>query len=195
MKKLAIAIGGLVVIIAVLLLVLGLPGGSYSRLVRLQQEGETQWAKLQNTYERRADRLAPNVVAMASAITNLDKSSLTELASARAALGRVNLNSAPTDPATLAAFDQAQEQLSAAIRRLLKLCENDPQLQATRRFEDLQTQVEGTESLINAEQRNFDKAAVAYDAAIDAYPAKLYARILGFKRLASFPSKTGGEER
>ena len=143
----------------VVLLVVAIAGGSYNRLVRLQQAVDTEWAQVQNVYQRRAD-LVPNLVATVSGAANFEKSTLTEVTQARASVGQVKLNpgSAPTDAAKLAEFDRAQGQLSSALSRLLVVSEQYPQLRATQNFQDLQAQLEGTENRISVERRNFNMA-------------------------------------
>src|SRR3954447_16343728 len=105
MKKLAIGCGILVVLGVVVLLVVAIAGGSYNRLVRLKQAVDTQWAQVQNVYQRRAD-LVPNLVSTVSGAANFEKSTLTEVTAARASVGKVTINpgTAPTDPAQLAEF-------------------------------------------------------------------------------------------
>src|SRR5690348_17192498 len=115
MKKLGI---GCIVVGALLiaaLLVLAFAGGSYNRLVRASQEVDKQWSQVQNVYQRRAD-LIPNLVATVSGAANFEKSTLTEITAARASVGQVKLDGSgdPTDPAKLAEFEKAQNQLSSA---------------------------------------------------------------------------------
>src|ERR1700689_4552935 len=114
MKKLGIILGIFVLIL------IAVAGGSYNRLVKLSQAVDSQWAQVQNVYQRRAD-LIPNLVATVSGAANFEKSTLTEIVQARASVGQVKIdsNNAPTDPAKLAAFDQAQSQLSSALSRLM----------------------------------------------------------------------------
>ena len=106
MKKLVIVIGVLVVLGLLVLILIGVAGGSYNRLVKLSQAVDSQWAQVQNVYQRRAD-LIPNLVATVSGAANFEKSTLTEITVARASVGQVKLdpNTAPTDPAKLAAFE------------------------------------------------------------------------------------------
>ena len=97
------------------LIVIGIAGGSYNHLVKLSQGVNSQWAQVQNVYQRRAD-LMPNLVATVSGAANFEKSTLTEITEARASVGQVKIdpNNAPTDPAKLAEFEQAQ---GAAVLR------------------------------------------------------------------------------
>ncbi len=194
MKKLAIGCGVLVVLGVIALIVIGIAGGSYNHLVRLQQQVDTQWAQVQNVYQRRAD-LVPNLVATVSGAANFEKSTLAEITTARASVGQVKLNpnSAPTDPAKLAEFDRAQSQLSGALSRLLVVVERYPDLKATQNFQDLQAQLEGTENRISVERRNFNEAVRAYDTAIKSFPAVFYAPMFGFKERPYFTSTPGAE--
>ena len=107
MKKLVIVVGILLVLGVVALIVVAIAAGSYNHLVKLSQAVDSQWAQVQNVYQRRAD-LVPNLVSTVSGAANFEKSTLTEITAARASVGQVKLdpNSAPTDPAKLAAFDR-----------------------------------------------------------------------------------------
>lgn len=194
MKKLAIGCGVLAVLGVIALLVIVIAGGSYNHLVRLQQEVNKQWAQVQNVYQRRAD-LVPNLVATVSGAANFEKSTLTEITAARASVGQVKVdpNNAPTDAAKLAEFDRAQAQLSGALSKLLVVVERYPDLKATRNFQDLQAQLEGTENRISVERRNFNDAVQAYDTAIKSFPAMLYAGVFGFKERPYFTATAGAE--
>jgi LemA protein len=194
MKKLAVGCGILIVLALIGLILVAIGGGSYNRLVRLQQQVDKQWAQVQNVYQRRAD-LVPNLVATVSGAANFEKSTLTEITAARASVGQVKLdpNSAPTDPAKLAEFDRAQSQLSGALSRLLVVAERYPELRATQNFGDLQAQLEGTENRISVERRGFNEAVQAYNTAIKSFPAVFYAGLFGFKERPYFSATAGAE--
>jgi LemA protein len=194
MKKFAIFLGVLVVLGLLLLIVIAAAGMSYNHLVKLSQAVDSQWAQVQNVYQRRAD-LIPNLVATVSGAANFEKSTLTEITAARASVGQVKLdpNAAPTDPAKLAAFDQAQGQLSSALSRLLVVVERYPDLKATENFQELQAQLEGTENRISVERRDFNTAVQKYDTAIKSFPTVFYASALGFPYKPYFSATPGAE--
>src|SRR5450432_966558 len=194
MKKLLVVVAILVVLGLVALFLVAIAGGSYNRLVRLSQAVDSQWAQVQNVYQRRAD-LIPNLVSTVSGAANFEKSTLTEIVQARASVGQVKLdpNAAPTDPAKLAAFDQAQGQLSSAMSRLMVVVERYPNLTATENFRDLQAQLEGTENRISVERRDFNLAVQAYDTAIKSLPAVFYAGMFGFQNKPYFAAAPGAE--
>jgi LemA protein len=194
MKKLAVVFGVLVVLGILVLILVAAAGGSYNRLVKLSQAVDSQWAQVQNVYQRRAD-LIPNLVATVSGAANFEKSTLTEIVQARASVGQVKIdpNNAPTDPAKLAAFDQAQSQLSSALSRLLVVVERYPDLKATENFRDLQAQLEGTENRISVERRDFNTAVQNYNTAVKSFPAVFYAGAFGFSAKPYFTASAGAE--
>ena len=194
MKKFGIIFGVLVVLGIFILIPITIAGGSYNRLVKLSQGVDSQWAQVQNVYQRRAD-LIPNLVSTVSGAANFEKSTLTEITQARASVGQVKIdpNAAPTDPAKLAAFDQAQGQLSSALSRLMVVVERYPNLTATENFRDLQAQLEGTENRISVERRDFNQAVQAYDTAIKSFPAVFYASAFGFQTKPYFSAAPGAE--
>ncbi len=194
MKKLGIgcAVLGVLAIIALVLIVIA--GGSYNRLVRLSQGVDSQWAQVQNVYQRRAD-LIPNLVNTVAGAANFEKSTLVEVTQARASVGKVqvNPNSAPTDPAKLAEYQAAQGQLSSALSRLLVVAERYPELKANANFRDLQAQLEGTENRISVERGRFNEAVQAYNTAIKSFPTTLYSGLVGFKEKPYFTATQGAE--
>jgi LemA protein len=106
---------------------------------------------------------------------------------------KINANSAPTDPAQLAAFESAQGQLGSALSRLLVVSEQYPDLKATQNFRDLQAELEGTENRISVERRDFNTAVQDYDTAVKSFPAVLYAGVFGFQPKPYFTATAGAE--
>jgi LemA protein len=194
MKKLVIILGVLAALGLLVLILIAVAGGSYNRLVKLSQAVDSQWAQVQNVYQRRAD-LVPNLVATVSGAANFEKSTLTEITTARASVGQVKLDpsSAPTDPAKLAAFESAQGQLGSALSRLLVVVERYPDLKATENFKELQASLEGTENRISVERRDFNTAVQNYDTAIKSFPAVFYAGAFGFSAKPYFAATAGAE--
>jgi LemA protein len=176
-----------VAIVIVLGLVIGVPGCAYNRLVRLSQGADSQWAQVQNVYQRRAD-LIPNLVSTVGGSANFEKSTLTQITEARASVGKVqiNANSAPADATSLAEYEKAQGQLSSALSRLLVVAERYPDLKATKGFLELQSQLEGAENRISVERGRFNDAVAAYNTAIKSFPANLVAGAMGFKEKPYF---------
>ena len=192
-NKLLMGCGVLAAIGLGLLVVVGMAGAGYNNLVAKSQATDKAWAQVQNVYQRRAD-LIPNLVQTVQGAANFEKTTLTEITEARASVGKIQINNAPTEAAKLAEFDKAQGRLSSALSRLLVVVERYPDLKASANFRDLQAQLEGTENRISVERGNFNNAVQDFNIAIKSFPAVFYAGMFGFKERPYFSAKPGAEE-
>ena len=186
-KTLLIVLGVIVILILAAI-------GSYNGLVGSSQAVDASWAQVQNVYQRRAD-LIPNLVQTVQGAANFEKSTIVQVTEARASVGKVNINQnqAPTDPAQLAQFQQAQGQLGSALSRLLVVAENYPDLKATANFRDLQAQLEGPDNRITVERGRFNAAVQAYNTKIRTLPTVFFAGLLGFQQKPYFQATAGAE--
>lgn len=195
MKKFAIVAGVFIAVgLVVALICYSAFKSSYNNFVQLSQDADSKWAQVENVYQRRAD-LIPNLVSTVSGAANFEKSTLVEVTQARASVGKVqiNANTAPSNPAQLAQFDQAQGQLSSALSHLMVVVEKYPTLTATENFRDLQAQLEGTENRIAVARMDFNQSVQAYDTAIKSFPAVLFAGALNFHEKPYFNAAPGAE--
>jgi len=154
--------------------------GTYNALIRADQQVQSQWAQVENVYQRRQD-LVPNLVETVKGAAGFEKSTYLAVTEARAKVGQVSA-SAPNpagDPAQFAKVQQAQDGLSAALSRLMVVVENYPDLKATENFRDLQAQLEGTENRIAVERMRFNEAAQAFNSRRDSFPTNLVAGMSG----------------
>jgi LemA protein len=187
---------GCLVLLIGLVVIVGLTFASTNnRLVTLGQDVDKQWAEVENQYQRRAD-LVPNLVQTVQGAASFEKETLTAVTNARASVGRATVNpgKAPSDPAELAKFQAAQDQLGAALQRLLVVSENYPELKANASFRDLQAQLEGTENRITVARGRFNDSAQAYNTTILKFPTNFVARMLGFKEKPYFKAVAGSEQ-
>jgi LemA protein len=181
--------------IIVLAIVIGaMWADSYNRLVSGKQAVDAQWAEVENQYQRRAD-LIPNLVQTVSGAANFEKSTLTDITEARASVGQVKLDpsQAPTDPAQLQKFEQAQGALGNALSRLLVVSERYPDLKANQSFLDLQAQLEGTENRITTARNHFNQAAQSYNTTVQSFPTNFIAGMSGFTTRPYFQAKEGSD--
>ncbi|HEX4125488.1 MAG TPA: LemA family protein [Tepidisphaeraceae bacterium] len=192
MNKIVLGCLGALVLFAIII-VLSVVGG-YNHLTSLSQGVDSQWAQVENVYQRRAD-LIPNLVSTVQGAANFEKSTLEEVTKARAAAENTGIspNVAPTDPAKLQQFQQAQDQLHTAVIRVLAVAESYPQLRATENFSELQAQLEGTENRIAVERQKFNAAVQAYDTTIRSFPDVLFAGMMGFQSKPYFTATAGSE--
>lgn len=182
----AIGVVALVVIIASSFI------GTYNRLVSLDEQVSSQWAQVENQYQRRFD-LIPNLVSTVKGYASHEESVLAQVTEARSKLGGVvNIDdSLLTDEAKFREFQSMQDSLGGALQRLLSVTESYPQLQANQNFLALQDQLEGTENRISVERKRFNEVVQQYNSAIRRFPGAMLAKITGFN---SRPYFTAAEE-
>lgn len=182
--------------VAGVLVLLALWGiGSYNGLVGAQQGVESQWAQVENVYQRRAD-LIPNLVASVRGAANFERGTLTDVVEARARVGQVNAQATSeilNDPQKFQQFQQAQDQLSSALSRLLVVVERYPELRSIQGFQDLMVALEGAENRIATERRRFNEVAQDYNTRVRRFPTNLFANIFGFQPRPYFTSQPGAE--
>jgi LemA protein len=174
---------------------LTLAGCGYNTIPTLEEQAKARWADVQNQYQRRAD-LIPNLVATVQGYAAQEKSVLTAVVEARAKATQVKVDvSDLTDPAKLKAFQDAQNQLSGALGRLLAITENYPDLKSNANFLALQSQLEGTENRIAVARRDYIEAVRAYNTALRTFPTVIWAKTVfaGNKPMAEFTATEGSE--
>src|SRR6476660_9184842 len=107
-----------------------LSGCGYNSLQGLDEQVKGAWAEVQNQYQRRAD-LIPNLVATVKGAAQFEQDTLQQVIQARAAATSVKVDTSVLDnPEAFRKFEQAQNQLSGALSRLLVVVEKYPDLKA-----------------------------------------------------------------
>ena len=174
---------------------LALPSCGYNTIPTLQEQAKARWSDVQNQYQRRAD-LIPNLVSTVQGYAVQEKTVLTAVVEARAKATQVKIDASDlTDPDKLKQFQDAQNQLSGALGRLLAVSENYPDLKSNQNFLALQSQLEGTENRISVARRDYIDAVRAFNTALRTFPTVIWAKTAfsGEKPMAEFTATTGAE--
>ena len=180
---------GIIIAVVVLVVLGGLVAwgvGINNQLVTQEQNVNAAWAQVQNQYQRRAD-LIPNLVETVKGFAAQERGVLEAVTQARARASGVQLTpEALNDPKAMERFQQAQQQLSGALSRLLVTVERYPELKSNQNFLALQSQLEGTENRIAVERKRFNDAVREYNTRLRLFPGSLVARLAGFTPKAFF---------
>ncbi len=167
--------------------------GMYNKMVDLNENTTGQWAKVESSYQRRAD-LIPNLVATVKGYADFEKETLTAVIEARAKATQITVDPSKISPEQLAEFQKAQGELSQALGRLLVTIERYPDLKANQNFLELQSQLEGTENRINVERNRFNDEVIAYNKYIKRFPQVIFAGMFGFSEKGYFEAAEGTDE-
>jgi LemA protein len=146
--------------------------GRYNQLVTLNESVDTAWAQVENVLQRRND-LIPNLVNTVKGYAAHEKKVFIDVTEARAKVGQ-----AQTIPQKV----EANNQLTAALGRLLLVVERYPDLKANQNFLALQDELAGTENRIAVERRRYNETVKAYNVFVRRFPNNFLASIFGYTR-------------
>ncbi|WP_375464745.1 LemA family protein [uncultured Methylobacterium sp.] len=152
--------------------------GAINRVPTLEEQAKSSWSEVQNQYQRRAD-LIPNLVETVKGFAQQEKDVLIGVTEARAKASSVKVDAGTvSDPAKFKEFQDAQNQLSGALGRLLVTVERYPDIKSNQNFLALQSQLEGTENRIAVARRDYIGAVQAYNTEVRTIPGRWIAAVL-----------------
>lgn len=152
-----------VIVVAGLVLVIGI----YNQLVRLRQNVRQGVADIDAQLRQRHD-LIPNLVETVKGYAGHEAGTLEAVIAARSAAARGEPDSG------------GEQKLRVALDNLLALGEAYPDLKASANFQSLQSELADVEDKLAAARRALNAAVARFNTAREAFPAVLFAGLLGF---------------
>jgi LemA protein len=163
-----------------------LTGCGYNKLQNQDEAVKAAWSEVMNQYQRRAD-LVPNLVNSVKGYAAQEERVLTEVTEARAKVGSIQVTpELINDPAAFAKFQAAQGELTNALKSLLAVTENYPNLKSDGLFRDLMVQLEGTENRIAVGRKRYIDAVQEYNVTVRSFPTNLTAKWFDFEVKPNF---------
>lgn len=156
---LAVVVGG------VLLLV-----GAYNALVRLRQQVRNAWSQIDVQLKRRHD-LIPNLVETVKGYAAHERTTLEGVTRARAQA---------VSAQGVQGRAQAEQELTAALGRLMLLVEQYPDLKANQNFLALQEELTSTENRIGFARQFYNDSVMRLNTKVQSFPTNLLASMFGF---------------
>lgn len=157
----------------------------YNNMVEKQEAVTAQWGNVQNAYQRRAD-LIPNLVNTVKGYAEHEQETFTQVTEARSRATQTTVSPENLTAESLQEYQQAQNQLSQTLGRLLLIQENYPELKANQNFLALQDELAGTENRISVERNRFNQITQDYNSYIRKFPQVIYAKWFNFEPKAYF---------
>ncbi|HXG78994.1 MAG TPA: LemA family protein [Methyloceanibacter sp.] len=155
-----------------------LAGCGINAIPTLEEQAKAAWSQVLNQYQRRAD-LIPNLVETVKGYAEHESQVLTEVTEARAKATQVQVPSdILTNPEAFQKFQEAQNNLSGALGRLLVVVERYPDLKANQNFLALQSQLEGTENRIAIARQDYITAVKNYNTELRTIPGRWWRALL-----------------
>jgi LemA protein len=159
------------IVIAIVVVLVFVVVAIYNRLVRLRNRAENAWAQVDVQLRRRYD-LIPNLVEAVKGYASHERATFEEVTSARTAAQQAQ---------TVAEQGKAENLLTQAIGRLFAIAEAYPQLRATENFQQLQSQLEETETKIAVSRQVYNDSVLTYDTALETVPTNIVGNLFGFE--------------
>jgi LemA protein len=176
----------LIATIAVVALFALLIGGcavrGYNRAISLAEQVDQRWAQVDVVLQRRYD-LVPNLVESVKGYATHEREIFTDIAHAREKYFQAGNRNEKVE---------AANGMERALSRLLVLQERYPELRAQASFQDLMTQLEGTENRIAVERHRYTQAVRELNTFVRGFPGRIYAGWAGVKAAEQF--EAAGEQ-
>jgi LemA protein len=182
---------GLFVVLGIVVLLFFWGCGAYNGLIGVDQQVKAKLGDVETNYQRRTD-LYNSVIKTIQGSANFEKSTLTEVISARAKATSVTLN--VNDAASLQQYQQAQAGLQSSFSKLMAVAEAYPDIKTTKSFQDFQVQIEGTENRINVARQDFNAAVQTYNLKVKTFPNVIFAGLFGYHERPFFQSNPGSDK-
>jgi LemA protein len=173
----------LLVFVAILVVVGLMVAGIYNGLVQLRVRADNAWSDIDVQLKRRHD-LIPNLVETVKGYAAHEKGTFENVARYRSAA--MAATSAP-DRA------QAEGQLTQALRGLLAVAENYPDLKANAQFQSLQGQLSQLEDSLQNARRYYNAVVRDLNTRIQSVPSNIIAGMFNFQQRQFFEIEDAAE--
>jgi len=173
-------------VVLISLATFALSGCGYNNLQTQDENVKAAWSEVVNQYQRRAD-LIPNLVDTVKGFAIQEQQVLIGVTEARAKVGSIQLTpQLLNDPQQFARFQAAQGELTQALKSMMVVVERYPDLKSNANFQDLQSQLEGTENRIAVARNRYIDAVRVYNTTVRSFPTNLTAKMFDFNVRPNF---------
>lgn len=167
--------------------------GRYNALVTEQENVEKAWGQVQTAYQGRAE-LVPQLVATAQGLVQGEDKVLTDVMEARAKATAITIDPTNITEENLALFQNAQNELTQALSRLMAVREAYPELKLNEQFGKLSDQLEGIQNRVTIARREFNECAQTYNTLVRKFPTNIIASMFGFDKRPYFEADEAAQQ-
>jgi LemA protein len=182
MQMKAGAVMGIVAAVVVFIIILSTiiwTIGTYNKLVKLEEDVNSDWAQVENQYQRKID-LIPQLIETVKDYQEFEESTLTNITALRSKW----MDAAGNEEEQL----DISNQIDTALRSIILTVENYPYLQSIQAVSELMVELEGTENRITVERMRYNDGVRAFNTKIKQFPTVIIANTFGFEKRSYFES-------
>ena len=145
--------------------------GMYNNLVRLRQKVRNSWSQIDVQLQRRFD-LIPNLVETVKGYMAHEEGVLEKVTELRTSWANAN---------SVSEKAELDNQLSGALKTIMAVSENYPDLKANQNFSELQQELQNTENKISFSRQFYNDSVTMYNTKLEVVPSNIIASMFGFK--------------
>ena len=164
------------VLIVLIIIVISL----YNGLVTLRQKVKNAWGQIDVQLQRRFD-LIPNLVEAVKGYMSHEEGVLTRV---------TELRNAWANAKTVDEKANLDSELSGALKTIMAVSENYPDLKANQNFSSLQEELKGTENKIAFSRQFYNDTVTMYNVKLEVIPSNIVASMFGFKPESLFEAES-----
>ena len=157
----------LIIIVALVLIIISI----YNNLVRLRQKVKNSWSQIDVQLQRRFD-LIPNLVETVKGYMKHEDEVLAKV---------TELRTSWANAGTVAEKANLDNQLSGALKTIMAVSENYPDLKASQNFSELQQELQNTENKISFSRQFYNDSVTMYNTKLEVVPSNIIASMFNFK--------------
>ena len=152
----------------------------YNSLVTLRQRVKNSWSQIDVQLQRRFD-LIPNLVESVKGYMTHEQDVLTKV---------TELRSSWANATTVAEKAELDNQLSGALKTIMAVSENYPDLKANQNFSELQEELRNTENKISYSRQFYNDSVTRYNTKLELFPSNFIASMFHFTPEALFEAES-----
>lgn len=173
------------IIVIILVVICIIVVSMYNNLVSLRQRVQNAWSQIDVQLKRRFD-LIPNLQETVKGYMAHESETFSKIAELRTAWASSN---------TVAEKAEISNQLTAALKTIMAVSENYPDLKASESFLGLQDELRNTENKIAYSRQFYNDTVTMYNTKLEMFPSNLIAKAFNFKASELFEVKDEQEKQ
>lgn len=152
----------------------------YNSLVTLKQRVKNSWSQIDVQLQRRFD-LIPNLVESVKGYMSHESDVLTKV---------TELRTSWTNAKTVSEKAELDSELSGALKTIMAVSENYPELKANQNFSELQEELRNTENKISYSRQFYNDTVTRYNTKLELFPSNIIASMFNFTAETLFEAES-----
>ena len=171
-------IGWIILAIVVILVIAVI--AMYNSLIQARIKVDNAWSQIDVQLQRRFD-LIPNFVETVKGYMTHEKETFEKI---------TDLRSSWSETQTVAEKANLDNELSTALKTIMAVAENYPDLKANQNFSELSEELRNTENKISFSRQFYNDTVTMYNTKLEVFPSNIIANIFKFKARELFTTES-----